>query len=303
MTETTARVWACPFFRFDEETHLHCNQSSLRRITDVRMHLERRHIQRPYCPRCGQLFVNDHDGTLRSRHIRTCQTLSVNFQYHGVTAEQWLDISRTGARRGRGSITDHDAWYSIWDILFLHCTRPPSPYTVSNIQMILDLRNQVKQLKDQGYNMETPEKTLLPGSPIAETYDAENMNALPTVQLSGKREIPFSDSAYASALHNSSGHSPPMRNETYGGGKDSTSDYDARTQFSSSLTIERGVIHESILEFCNEIQKKLYLKNKGTPQLPDSLSDLLKAFAIKLGTDPSNKLNPKLMQFIYQNNR
>jgi len=58
-SENGQQTFACPFFKKDVVRYHTCGERELKRIKDVKQHLERRHYIRYYCPRCW-LKWNDH---------------------------------------------------------------------------------------------------------------------------------------------------------------------------------------------------------------------------------------------------
>jgi hypothetical protein len=114
--------WLCPFYLHDPVRHRRCLRLTLSRINDVRTHIERNHLKRPHCARCGLLFKDDPAGTALGAHVRECEELA-DFDYPGATPEQWLAIAASGVNRANGSRrftfhNDEDEWFAIWDILF-----------------------------------------------------------------------------------------------------------------------------------------------------------------------------------------
>jgi len=124
--------WLCPFYLRDPVRYRGCLGYKLSRINDVRTHIERHHMRPPHCPICGCLFPDDPAGTARDAHIRGCQT-RVDVDCPGATAEQWLEIGRSGANRANGRKrntfhSDEDEWFNIWGILFPERARPLDPH-------------------------------------------------------------------------------------------------------------------------------------------------------------------------------
>lgn len=114
--------FACPYCSADCMGNLTCLRVVLSRIVDVRLHIARKHQQRPHCPTCGLFFDNDVHGSELNRHIagRSCQEQV--YYLPGASPDQLDAISRAGGNRA--TRTDPDRWYEIWDICFPGRQRP-----------------------------------------------------------------------------------------------------------------------------------------------------------------------------------
>ncbi|KAI0428513.1 hypothetical protein F5Y09DRAFT_312864 [Xylaria sp. FL1042] len=123
---TAPLTFACQFYRHDEGDHQNCLNSTLRRISDVRQHIKRRHTQPSYCPRCGVTFHNDTAYNQRDAHLSSCRSNINPPAPPGMTPEQCRDMGNAATRR-RG-VNDEQRWYEIWDIMFPGQARPQSPY-------------------------------------------------------------------------------------------------------------------------------------------------------------------------------
>ena len=122
---------ACPLYKRNPYKHRDCKRYELRRIKDVKQHIQRRHTNSDvYCKRCFLVFSNQayHDEHIRaavSCEVRTCSSVDV---FNGVSKEQ-QDMFNHYLSRGK-SIKEQ--WYDMWDILFPGEERPASVYLRCN---------------------------------------------------------------------------------------------------------------------------------------------------------------------------
>lgn len=132
------------------------------------------------------------------------------------------------------------------------------------------------------------------------------------VQLEVKDDEIFTDSGYASVVHfafrpnNTDDESTPEMSRSRRQSPCSRSDEDETGTICSAVTnIVPNVIHESIAQVCNDIYNNLRrnLDDTGYKAIANRLPGIIKAFAVKIGTDASNGLNPRIMHFVYQHHR
>lgn len=97
-----------------------------RRIVDVRQHIQRKHRQTPFCPRCGLPFGRDSTEDDRMTHINqnTCEAPAFPVHPTGVTQDKLTAITRCAQHKTTRS--DDERWYEVWDILFPGSPRPTS---------------------------------------------------------------------------------------------------------------------------------------------------------------------------------
>ncbi|OTB07853.1 hypothetical protein M426DRAFT_267087 [Hypoxylon sp. CI-4A] len=116
------RQFACPFYLQHRLTYEECRGYTLTRVSDVRQHIRRRHVQQDHCIICGTVFIyptdrEGHDAYLCHPNL---------FYFPGATAEQ---IAQMGSRAGDPSArSEEERWYQIWAILFPNSPSPESPY-------------------------------------------------------------------------------------------------------------------------------------------------------------------------------
>ncbi|KAI0410699.1 hypothetical protein F5X98DRAFT_385119 [Xylaria grammica] len=128
-SQGTGMTFACHFYRHNEEENLECLNRTLNRVCDVRLHLNRRHTQPSYCPRCGVTFPRDEFYSQRDEHLRSCISNENPPPPPGMTPEQLRDMNK---HRRRGS-NDEERWLKIWDIMFPGQMRPlPESVYVDN---------------------------------------------------------------------------------------------------------------------------------------------------------------------------
>ncbi|KAI1375066.1 hypothetical protein F4677DRAFT_424514 [Hypoxylon crocopeplum] len=122
-----ARQFACPFFVQDGREHWGCMTSTLNRVSDVRQHIQRKHVQKSHCPTCGMVFLNDLNRVELDQHIgaRSCERRQ--FFFPGASGDQLDEMSRAGQQFNMG-LTSEQRWYQIWHIMFPGIEPPASPY-------------------------------------------------------------------------------------------------------------------------------------------------------------------------------
>ncbi|KAK7906584.1 hypothetical protein PG985_016321 [Apiospora marii] len=114
-------VFACPFFKRHPNKHRDCSKYVLKRIQDVKQHLNRSHRTPDYyCARCYDTF---HSAKERDEHTRksNCHRRE-NHQYEGITEDQKDQLAHPSGRNK----TPMERWFNIWDILFPGVPRPKS---------------------------------------------------------------------------------------------------------------------------------------------------------------------------------
>ncbi|KAF4490937.1 hypothetical protein CGGC5_v000507 [Colletotrichum fructicola Nara gc5] len=63
---------ACPFYKSDRGKYQDCLKLQLKRIKDVKQHLNRKHMQPPYCPSCGLEF-DTQERQMKHSRVQLCQ--------------------------------------------------------------------------------------------------------------------------------------------------------------------------------------------------------------------------------------
>lgn len=122
---------ACPFYKLNPVKHSNCLHFRLKRIKDVKQHLQRKHKQPHYCPICGHQF--EIQASLQA-HIRARSCEDVIYTVpEGLSEEQ---TTRLGDRVSR-THTVTNQWYTIWDIVFPDTQRPASPFVEGPIHEVL----------------------------------------------------------------------------------------------------------------------------------------------------------------------
>ncbi|KAK1481851.1 hypothetical protein CTAM01_13786 [Colletotrichum tamarilloi] len=116
---------ACPFWKSDPISYHECSRRKLKRVRDVKQHLNRCHTPKHYCQRCLRLFTNDN--ALRE-HVSaeggwTCSR-SDSDTLNGISHEQ----SRRLHQRSTPSTSDECQWFAMWEIIFPGKHRPRSAY-------------------------------------------------------------------------------------------------------------------------------------------------------------------------------
>jgi len=115
--------FACPFAKKDPLKYRSCLDFTLKRIRDVKQHLNRVHPLPIYCSRCMCILGSEDQ---RDEHIRAslCD-VQTGITYEGVTVAQKLQLTQKVSSK----LTFDDQWFTIFDILFPgQTTRPKSAY-------------------------------------------------------------------------------------------------------------------------------------------------------------------------------
>ncbi|KAH7134109.1 hypothetical protein EDB81DRAFT_90948 [Dactylonectria macrodidyma] len=121
---------ACPFYKKDPERHDRCHGYILSRISYVKQHLFRHHLQPFYCPVCMAEFGTN--ANLRDDHIRdqSCQKRPSTERPDGMTPMQEQKLRSTRAKQKQ---TEEEQWYEIFELLFPGTERPSSPYLINSL--------------------------------------------------------------------------------------------------------------------------------------------------------------------------
>ncbi|KAF5536411.1 hypothetical protein FMEXI_10357 [Fusarium mexicanum] len=114
--------FACPFYRRHPERYFDCISLKMPRISDVKQHLQRRHMANYFCPRCFKGF-----SALKplQEHVlqQDCSMdLSENTGGVSLTTQDALKV------RFERSLSPRDQWSKIWKILFGDIDDGPNPY-------------------------------------------------------------------------------------------------------------------------------------------------------------------------------
>ncbi|XXG98600.1 hypothetical protein Hte_004925 [Hypoxylon texense] len=133
---------ACPYYKHDRFRYRKCLVLDLKKISYVKQHLRRQHIQPHYCPVCGQIFNSHADQEV---HIRSRQCTQQDFEApQGITQDQDRILSSRVDKR----LSLEQQWFSVWDIIFPGVERPESPYIQGPIHEVLSSSRQF--LRERG---------------------------------------------------------------------------------------------------------------------------------------------------------
>ncbi len=112
---------ACPFYKSDCQKYNSCLRYGLRRVKDVKQHVNRRHRQPAHhCPRCWQVF---RDAKVRDQHIRDCKSVTGRRPFSGISEEQRQKLH--SSKRGMSIM---DQWFAMREVIFPGRPRPQSCY-------------------------------------------------------------------------------------------------------------------------------------------------------------------------------
>lgn len=121
------RALACPFWKLEPQAHGKCFPRKFSRISDVKLHLRRKHKQPApdYCQRCWAAF---EDGADKIAHLSddTDDRCRYNPAGRPPGIDNAMDVA-LGKKSKRDQSTE-ERWFAIWDIVFPGQQRPSSPY-------------------------------------------------------------------------------------------------------------------------------------------------------------------------------
>ncbi|KAK8045811.1 hypothetical protein PG996_013875 [Apiospora saccharicola] len=120
-----APTLACPFYKKNPAGHSKCLSFRLKRIRDVKQHLNRKHLQPHHGSACGTHFETQQLARGHER-ARVCDVLDFSGP-DGISEDQRERLSDRVDRKN--SMTEQ--WYTVWEIVFPGCQRPPSPFVES----------------------------------------------------------------------------------------------------------------------------------------------------------------------------
>jgi hypothetical protein len=121
-SEKKTSLLACPFWKRDPLHHMDCLGFNLKRLKDVKQHLQRKH----YEPECSICRLDLENTTKSDNHVQgSCAGAeSVGFTER-IRPEQQKRLQAIVSRAGS---SEADTWVQIWHILFKNAPLPPSPY-------------------------------------------------------------------------------------------------------------------------------------------------------------------------------
>ncbi|KAK1633492.1 hypothetical protein BDP81DRAFT_494783 [Colletotrichum phormii] len=122
-------IFACPYYKENHLKHLQCLRIELKRMKDVKQHLNRKH-RRPsyYCPTCWMIFDQETD---RDLHVAQRGCLGQEqARYEGISEEQSRQLTRKADRR----LSEEQQWFTVWDIVFPDIPHPDSPHLGNQIE-------------------------------------------------------------------------------------------------------------------------------------------------------------------------
>ena len=135
------RLLACPFYvKFGVTTCF----SGLKRVSDIRQHIHRKHMQPLHCSTCGVVFGQESS---KNKHVQRSDCSPTAVSLPGATEAQWKCISSFA--KGQPVRSDHERWYEIWDILFPNSPRPrASQIEVSSSELSRRVDAMIHKYKD-----------------------------------------------------------------------------------------------------------------------------------------------------------
>lgn len=121
--EGTRLNLACPFAKKDPVRWRSCYRHELSKISYVKQHLYRVHLQPLYCHRCGATYDRQEDLSEHMRSTTPCDVRSFSVP-EGLTVEQRQRLSE----RLSSKLSDEERWYAVFEIVFPGHPHPATPY-------------------------------------------------------------------------------------------------------------------------------------------------------------------------------
>ncbi|VUC29563.1 unnamed protein product [Clonostachys rosea] len=114
--DSNSPTWACPFFRHDPLGNMNCLKLKLKRIRDVKQHIQRRHNKSGnYCQKCWESFPNRKK---KEEHLNldNCEPIdqSLSVKKGGISAEAQEKLKHRAQRSKSGD----QQWHDVYDIVF-----------------------------------------------------------------------------------------------------------------------------------------------------------------------------------------
>ena len=136
------QLFACPYAKVDQSKYEKCYGYVLKRIKDVKQHIERVHKAPVYCTRCREQFQSEAEREAHSRRQEGCER-SDRPEPEGMTPAQEERLKRRVRSKGW-----KEQWYEIFDIFFEGVPHPKSPYVPEELN--LKLRRFMDMMHERG---------------------------------------------------------------------------------------------------------------------------------------------------------
>jgi hypothetical protein len=127
-SKTMQRTLACPYLKFDPIAHRECCRYRLKRIRDVKQHLNREHIPEYYCQRCFKTDFRTKQDHQSHVNLSACPIEDPTV-LNGLSPQQQRQLSRKSNR----SFSEEEQWFAMWIILFPNIQRPLSAYMDNSV--------------------------------------------------------------------------------------------------------------------------------------------------------------------------
>lgn len=157
---------ACPFYKSDRGKYQDCLKLQLKRIKDVKQHLNRKHMQPPYCPSCGLEF-DTQERQMKHSRVQLCQIRDYP-RPDGINHDQKETLSARADRNMELS----DQWFAMWDVVFKGKPRPSSAYVEDPMREAITGMRELWDQKGLGIVAETMRRHQR--SLASMTYDDSN---------------------------------------------------------------------------------------------------------------------------------
>jgi hypothetical protein len=131
--EKPQKLFACPYLKWDPIKYKRCCERKLSRISDVKLHLIRKHTPKRYCQVCQATNFPDQQSLQKHINIRKCSRRDPAMLI-GISYEQRDQLHRKSKPKS-GDYSKEDQWFAIWEILFQAHRRPTSVYMDADLTL------------------------------------------------------------------------------------------------------------------------------------------------------------------------
>ena len=117
----SSKLLACPFWKLDPGKYSGCFRMTLKGISRVKQHLDRKHAPDFYCEFCLLISLDEES---HQNHVKSRRCSFQSCEFTGITHYQRHQLSR----KSKPNLSESDQWFAIWDIVFPEQPRPTSAY-------------------------------------------------------------------------------------------------------------------------------------------------------------------------------
>lgn len=123
------RLLTCPYVWYDPAAHRECLRYRLKRIRDVKQHLQRKHMKPSFCANCKAVFVNENKLRHHLEQAEPC-VMRMSNEPEGLTPGQRNCLAKYP--KEKNDVVAQ--WNTIWSVVFPNHPelRPYSPFMDEN---------------------------------------------------------------------------------------------------------------------------------------------------------------------------